>query len=79
MRTIKTYKTKRKDVTEFKKREWEVADIELYGGPIDWFEEKRELVAFSNDGAVIGVLSIIFTSHVAYVKNIIVRKDLRNK
>ena len=76
---IKTYKTKRKDVAEFKKNAWHEADIELYGAPIDWFEEKRQLVAYDDYGSIVGELSLVITSHVAYVKTVIVKKDVRNK
>jgi len=75
---IKTYKTKRKDVAEFKKTEWREADIELYGSPIDWFEEKRQLVAY-DDSSIVGELSLVITSYVAYVKTVIVKKGVRNK
>lgn len=76
---IKTYKTKRKDVTEFKETEWHKADQELYGEPIEWFDEKRQLAAFDENGNVIGELTISFTSHVAHIKTLIVKKELRGR
>jgi len=76
---IKTYKTKRKDVAEFKKTEWHKADIELYGGPIDWFDEKRQLVAYAEDDSIIGELTMEITSYVAHLKTLIVKKEYRNR
>jgi ribosomal protein S18 acetylase RimI-like enzyme len=76
---IKVYKTKRKNVTDFKNSEWHRADKELYGENIDWFDEKRQIAAFDDEGNVIGELGISLTSHVAHIKTLIVKKELRNK
>ncbi len=76
---IKSYKTKRKDISEFKKEEWKKANKETYGKTIDWFEEKRELTAYDSDSNILGVLSLKITSGVAYVKTLIIKDSQRNK
>ncbi len=74
---IQVLREKTKEVRDFGKREWKIADKEHFDNPGEWKEEKYYLVAFDKEGNINGTLGMEIEAGTAHVKTLIVSKDKR--
>jgi len=73
-----TVSTKSKSWTSFEKREWEKADTEHYGKPLQWDKKDFKISAYEGK-KIVGNLRMDIREGVAYVDAIIVAPENRGK
>lgn len=76
---IKEVKNTSSILRKFEQKEWEIADIEHYGKPRNFEKRKYKFVANSEEGDILGVLSLITEANVAFLEGIIVSHEHRGE
>jgi len=64
-------------IEEFEKTEWEIADIEHYGKPVDLSKKKYKFVAENNTGEIKGTLDLMIEVNLAFIEGLLVGSKYR--
>ncbi|MBI2611515.1 GNAT family N-acetyltransferase [Candidatus Gottesmanbacteria bacterium] len=63
-----------KEIEEFQKKEWALADLEEFGTKIDWTKQRKILKATEN-GTMVGFLELSLMAGVVRIESLIVKHE----
>lgn len=77
--SIKRYKQKQKEFSNFHDKEWEGVNVEYYGKHVDWKKDKRYIVAYDFKNKIVGILYLYIQVKVSFFNTVIVAEEKRGQ
>lgn len=78
MISIQEIDQRTKEIEEFQKKEWAMADMEEFGTKIDWTKITKVLQA-TEHGSIVGILELSLMAGVVTIDSLIVKREKHRK
>ena len=76
---ISVLRKKTKEIENFNKKQWPIADKENYGPEKRWIEEKYYILSKENNNNILGILLLVVVCGLGHIETLIVSSNHRKK